>query len=74
MKMGKMIIDNKSRATDQQALECVKKVIDLGRISNSEKQYCYVTTFEITDITGINRIYVYTDLNKNSDRFIVESE
>lgn len=27
------------------ALECVSKVIQMGRISNENTQYCYMTTF-----------------------------
>jgi len=69
--MSKLIIENRSKATDQQALDCVKKVIDMGRISNDGKQYCYASTLEIVDITGKNRVLVYTDLNKKSDRFVV---
>ena len=69
--MSKLIIENMSKATDQQALDCVMKVIDMGRISNDGKQYCYASTLEILDITGKIRVLVYTDLNKKSDRFIV---
>lgn len=68
--MGKLIIDNRSnKINDAECLSYVSKVIDEGRISGSQgnEQYCYLSIFG----SGSDKIGVSTDLNKNSDRFIV---
>lgn len=66
--MRKLIIENKTlRLSDIECLAYVQKVIAQGRISNNNKQYCYLTTFEESD----GKVIVATDLNKNSDRFIL---
>lgn len=72
--MGRIIINNNSDATDQQALEMVVKVIGMGRISNSDKQYCYVGGFEIHDATGVRKYNVISSLNKASDSFTIVNE
>jgi len=65
--MNKLIIDNRTDLSDLVAIEFVKSVIALGRISNDGKQYCYGTTF-----TLVGKQYrVFTDLNKKSDRFVI---
>lgn len=43
--MGKMIIKNDSRLTDNNALIYVSDVISKGRISNDGKCYCLATTY-----------------------------
>jgi hypothetical protein len=64
----KIIIENKSEKADNQtALERVSKVISGGRVSNNNKQYCYLTVFG-------DGICVSTTLNKKSDKFIVWDE
>ena len=64
--MSKIIIQNDSSLPDIRALAYVKAVMEMGRISNNDKQYCYLTTF------GENgEIVVATDLNKKSDRFVI---
>lgn len=64
--MSRIIIQNDSSLPDIRALDYVKAVMEMGRISNDGKQYCYLTTF------GANgEIVVATDLNKKSDRFVV---
>ena len=66
--MGKLIIENRTLAlSDYQCLAYVEKVIAEGRISNNDKQYCYLTAFN--KVSG--KIMVSTDLNKKSDRFII---
>lgn len=60
----RIIIENRSKLSDQEALMRVRAVMDMGRISNDGKQYCYFSTFK--DGTGVS-----TDLNKASDRFVV---
>lgn len=66
--MSKIIIENRTlELSDSQCLAYIQKVIGQGRISNKDKQYCYLTTFE--KVGG--KIIIVTDLNKKSDRFVV---
>jgi hypothetical protein len=65
--MNKLIIDNRTELSDLVAIEIVKSVIELGRISNKEKQYCYGTTFNLEG----KEYGVWTSLNKKSDRFVI---
>ena len=65
--MSKLIIENRTGLTTEKALRLVLKVVELGRISNDNKQYCYLTSFNIGD----NEYHVTTDLNKRSDRFVI---
>ena len=65
--MSRIIIENRSNVSDSEALDYVGIVIQQGRISNDNKQYCYVTKF-------CDGITVSTDLNKASDRFVVCGE
>ena len=60
-------INNKSDLTDLEAIDWVASVIKMGRISNEEKQYCYLTVFRANDA----EYHVVTDLRKKSDSFIV---
>ena len=65
--MSKIIIDNSSDLDDNVAVQMVLQVIELGRVSDDGKQYCYVTTFNVDD-----DVYaVGTHLNKKSDKFYV---
>jgi|TARA_R110000822_G_C14919118_1_gene451186 hypothetical protein len=65
--MNKLIIDNRTELKDFEAIILVSRVINQGRISNNEKQYCYGTSIQIEDKTYM----IYTSLNKKSDRFII---
>ena len=66
--MSKLIIENRTKGlSDYQCLAYVQEVIAQGRISNNDKQYCYLTAFK--KVSG--EIMVSTDLNKKSDRFII---
>lgn len=68
--MGKLIIENRSKTlTDQDACRLVMKVIEGGRVSNNNTQYCYLTSFNY----GVTKekYLVSTKLNKNSDKFVV---
>lgn len=49
------------------ALECVKEVIKIGRVSNNGKMYSYATTF----ITKYGEIGVYTREYRKSDCFLI---
>jgi len=65
--MNKLIIDNRTKFTDFEAITLVGKVINQGRISNNGKQYCYGTGITIEG----KEYMIITDLNKKSDRFII---
>ena len=66
--MSKFIIHIEDGVDEVTALECVKQVVSLGRISNDDKQYCYVTTL----VTQYGEVLVATELNKSSDTFYVK--
>ena len=65
--MGKLIIDNRSKADDTAALRAVELVMLQGRISDDGKQYCYLTAAT----AGGRKVMISTDRNKRSDRFVV---
>jgi len=60
--MSKIIIENNTNIADSCILEYVSNIIAKGRISNDNKQYCYVTTYGSVEICSY--------LNKGSDRFV----
>lgn len=69
--MSKIIIENRSdEITDIEALELVKAVMSMGRISEGLKgpQYCYHTVFPYRP-QGERSVSAFT--NKKSDRFVV---
>jgi len=68
--VGKLIIENRSNLNDLIALEMVQGVIQRGRISNNDKQYCYVSVYDLDN----GSYAVVTDLNKKSDRFVIYKE
>ena len=67
--MSKIIIENISSISDAKALELVKEVIEMGRISGSDNnpQYCYLSTYRVWGM----QVAVSARLNKNSDKFVV---
>ena len=65
--MGRIIINNRSNLSDLTALELVSDVIKIGRISNNDKQYCYLSSFKIEG----KEHHIVTDLRKKSDSFII---
>ena len=68
--MSKIIVENRSKTLDDiDAFRLVLKVIKGGRVSNDNKQYCYLTSFNYG--VACQNYMVATDLNKKSDRFIV---
>ena len=68
--MSKIIIENRTQTLDDiDAIKLVQKVIQGGRVSNNNKQYCYLTNFSY-GVTG-ESYNVATDLNRRSDKFIV---
>jgi len=64
--MGKLIIENRTDMPDLEAMWYVMEVMRDGRVSDDGKQYCYATVWKLSGIV------VWTDLNKKSDRFVVE--
>jgi len=64
--MWKTIIENRTDMSDLEVMWYVQEVMRDGRVSNNGRQYCGATTF------NNGRYVVWTDLNKQSDRFVVE--
>lgn len=67
--MGRIIINNRSKLYDIQALKMVGEVMQNGRISSTgdKAQYCYASTFRF----GLDEFTVIATLNKRSDSFTV---
>jgi hypothetical protein len=65
--VSKIIIENRTDLSDDFILEKIIYVIRLGRISNNDKQYCYLSTFNYNN----DEYCIATDLNKKSDKFTV---
>jgi hypothetical protein len=63
--MGKLIIKNKTEINDLIVIDIIKEVIMMGRISNNDKQFCYLTAVAINH----EEYHVVTDLRKCSDVF-----
>lgn len=68
--MARIIIDNRSDLIDTDALQLVLNVMSEGRICNDGKQYCYLSVYHLVG----GEYQVSTDLNKNSDRFVIVKE
>ena len=68
--MNKLIIDNRTELSDINVVTLVDKVINQGRISNDNKQYCYGTGITIED----KEYMIWTYLNKKSDRFVITTK
>ena len=49
------------------ALECVKQVIEQGKVSGGGKSYCYATTFD----TSEGEVWVHPRAYRKSDCFLV---
>lgn len=62
--MDKLIIENRTDLSMVEAMPYINRVLEMGRISNDNKQYCYATTFYPDFV-------VCSDLNKKSDRLIL---
>jgi len=63
--VGKIIIKNLTDVPDSKVLGIVISVIDLGKISNNGKQYCYLCTQHLDG----EEYHIVTDLRKCSDVF-----
>lgn len=67
--MSKMIIENRSKMADDEALLRVMVVVQGGRISGigDKVQYCYATRMACS----VGFCVISAFLNKGSDRFVV---
>ena len=63
----RLIIENRTDVPVVKLLAYITQIIDMGRISNDNKQYCYATRFK-------DGIVIFTDLNKRSDRFVITQD
>lgn len=63
----KIHIDIRNDISQTVALECVKQVIEQGKISNDGKSYCYLTTFKYGD----EEIWVHPRPYRKTDCFLV---
>lgn len=63
----KFIIEFDDEINPVTACECVRKVVEMGKISNNGSQYCFVSTFTSGIVVG-------TAKNKASHRFVVRKE
>lgn len=62
----KIIIENRTKDLSHcECLDYIQRVMSKGKVSNNNKQHCYLTVF------GISNISVATYLNKKSERFVV---
>lgn len=65
----RIIINNESSCTAEEALIVVKRVISDGRVSNEGKQYCYVGTFLEPKVLVMSSLLKDGDSFKIVDRF-----
>ena len=63
--MSKIIIHNRSSASDVEIVTTVALIMGNGRVSNNGKQYCYLVCVP----TDTGSVHIVSDLNKHSDRF-----
>lgn len=65
--MEKIIIQNESDLPMSHVLRLVEDVVKMGRISNNEKQYCYLAAYTV----GEKKYHIVSDLNEKSDKFTI---
>ena len=63
----KIHIEIRNDISPTTAVECVRKVIAMGKLSANGKFYCYATTFD----TNEGEVWVATRLHRKSDCFLV---
>lgn len=66
--MNKIIINNKTKLNDEEALKLVLSVIAEGRISGDGKCYCYAS------LSQNSKVAVYAEKRKNDIFTIVDNE
>ena len=64
VKSEKLILENYTDLPMETFLRFALEVVKMGRVSNNDRQYCWVTTFEIDGKTYV----VSSKLNKKSDK------
>ena len=68
--MSKFIIENRTDISDLEVMEIISLIVEQGRVSSNNKQYCYCAVVK----SKFGAQYtVWTDLNKKSDRFVIEN-
>lgn len=60
----KLILENRTDLPMVDFLRLAQEVISIGRISNDEKQYCYLVSFTIDG----QEYHIVSDLNEKSDK------
>ena len=63
---SKLIVENRTDLPMVDVLRLAQEVVNMGRISNYGRQYCYLTSFSIGD----EEYHIASDLNKQSDKLI----
>lgn len=66
----KIYIDIRDDIKPELALECVKRVIEKGRISGNNDKYCWLTTFK----TEIGELVVGTRDYRKNDCFVIHKK
>lgn len=61
---SKLILENRTDLPMVDFLRLAQEVVSMGRISNDDKQYCYLTAFTI----GGQEYNIVSDLNERSDK------
>ena len=61
---SKLILENRTDLPMVDFLRLAQKVVSMGRISNDDKQYCYLTAFAIDG----QEYHIGSDINEKSDK------
>lgn len=61
---SKLILENRTNLPMVDFLRLAQEVVSMGRISNDDKQYCYLTAFTIDG----QEYHIVSDLNEKSDK------
>lgn len=61
---SKLILENRTDLPMVDFLRLSQEVVSMGRISNDDKQYCYLTAFTIDG----QEYHIVSDLNEKSDK------
>ena len=64
--MEKLIIENRTKFTWLELMPYINAVLEQGKISNDNTQYCYLTKFKNKEDISIS-----SDKNKKSDRLVI---
>jgi hypothetical protein len=64
---AKLILENRTDLPMKDFLRLAQEVVSMGRISNNNRQYCYVTAFTIDG----KKYYIASELKKKSDKLTI---